>query len=334
MSLLVKSRTNKLTVNMFYKFHFFASCIVILDLPTNIPLQPIYGNILEDANVKLNVLRLDLIDSIAGGNKLFKLIFNLDEVLKKRVKRIVTFGGAFSNHIAAIAEVRRQYPEIEITALIRGEATEGLSVTLLRAQAAGAEIVFISRQDYRDFRNQENYYKIYKKYGDCIIIPEGGSNVEGVVGSSLIGNYIPESTNHVFLPVGTGTTLAGLALSPNGNFDITGIAVLNGSSFLTTQVLDYIQDAQNTSKHFNTNIRVNPLNFEINTNYTFGGYAKLNNQLIEFVQHFSKAHLIPIEPIYTGKMFFGLFDLIEHKKFKPGSNILAIHTGGLQYLGN
>lgn len=307
---------------------------MILDLPSSVPLQPIYGNGLDDAKVKLSVLRLDLIDPIAGGNKLFKLIFNLDEVLKKRVKRIVTFGGAYSNHIAAISEVRKYYPEIEIIALIRGEAIDGLSITLLRAQSAGTEIVFVSRKDYRDYRNPDNYYKIYKKYGDCTIIPEGGANVEGIIGSSFIGNYIPENTNHVFLPVGTGTTLAGLALTPHGNFDITGVAVLNGSDFLTTQTLSYIHDAQNSSKTFSSNIRVEPLKFEINNNFTFGGYAKHNDQLKEFTSSFLMDHLIPIEPIYSGKMFYGLLDLIAKNKIKAGSNIVAIHTGGMQYLVN
>jgi 1-aminocyclopropane-1-carboxylate deaminase len=309
------------------------SCIVIFDLPSNVPLQPIYGNRLDDAKIKLSILRLDLIDPVAGGNKWFKLIYNLDEVLKKRIKRIVTFGGAYSNHIAAICEVKKQFPEIEIIALIRGEESSPLNITLSRAQAAGAQIIYVSRQDYRDFRNPDNYYKIYKKYGDCTIIPEGGANVEGVLGSSLMGNYIPPNIDHVFIPVGTGTTLAGLALSPKGNFDITGIAVLNGKDFLTTQTLSYIQDAQTTDKNFDTLIRVEPLKFEINCDYNFGGYAKSNEELSLFVQAFSSDNLIPIEPIYTGKMFFGLMDLIVNNKFKAGSNIVAIHTGGMQYLG-
>ena len=308
--------------------------MVIRALPSIIPIQPIYHKNLDDANVKLSVLRLDLVHPITGGNKWFKLIFNLEEVLKKRVKRIVTFGGAYSNHIAAICEVRKQFPEIEIIALIRGEDVSPLNITLSRAQGAGAQIVFVSRQDYRDFRNPENYYKIYKEYGDCAIIPEGGANVEGILGSSLIGNYIPPNVDHVFIPVGTGTTLAGLALSPKGNFDITGIAVLNGKDFLTTQTLSYLQDAQTTDKNFDTLIRVEPLNFEINCDYTFGGYAKSNEELNLFVQAFSSNNLIPIEPIYTGKMFFGLMHLIANNKFKAGANILAIHTGGLQYLGN
>jgi 1-aminocyclopropane-1-carboxylate deaminase len=308
--------------------------MVIRTLPSIIPIQPIYHKNLDDADAKLSVLRLDLVHPITGGNKWFKLIFNLEEVLKKRVKRIVTFGGAYSNHIAAICEVRKQFPEIEIIALIRGEESLPLNITLSRAQEAGAQIVFVSRQDYRDFRNPENYYKIYKEYGDCAIIPEGGANVEGVLGSSLIGNYIPPNVDHVFIPVGTGTTLAGLALSPKGNFDISGIAVLNGKDFLTTQTLSYIQDAQTTDKNFDTLIRVEPLNFEINCDYTFGGYAKSNEELNLFVQAFSNNNLIPIEPIYTGKMFFGLMHLIANNKFKAGANILAIHTGGLQYLRN
>jgi 1-aminocyclopropane-1-carboxylate deaminase len=308
--------------------------MVIRTLPSIIPIQPIYHKNLDDADAKLSVLRLDLVHPITGGNKWFKLIFNLEEVLKKRVKRIITFGGAYSNHIAAICEVRKQFPEIEIIALIRGEESLPLNITLSRAQEAGAQIVFVSRQDYRDFRNPENYYKIYKEYGDCAIIPEGGANFEGVLGSSLIGNYIPPNVDHVFIPVGTGTTLAGLALSPKGNFDITGIAVLNGKDFLTTQTLSYIQDAQTTDKNFDTLIRVEPLNFEINCDYTFGGYAKSNEELNLFVQAFSSNNLIPIEPIYTGKMFFGLMHLIANNKFKAGANILAIHTGGLQYLRN
>ncbi len=298
---------------------------MILDLDTFQPvIKDVFHPILQQHKISLKVLRLDLVNPLTGGNKWFKLKYNLEEAKKLGKTTLLSFGGPYSNHIAALASIGKEQG-LKTVGIIRGELHHH-NPTLNRAKENGMHLVPCGFEEYRSYRNPKNWTELNIQYPDAFIIPEGGSNKLGLEGCKLIAKLIPENTIHVFLPVGTGTTMAGLICGSEGRFLINGVAVVKAKEYFDIEICKMIQD-DCIGKDDPL-----PTNYFLHHDFTFGGYAKKDTLLTGFIDEFGGENLLPIEPIYTGKMFYALINLVSNGYFKQGDSIVAIHTGGNQYL--
>lgn len=274
--------------------------------------------LLEEKGVELAIKRLDLIHPLISGNKFFKLKYNLEEAVNKGYKSILTFGGAYSNHIQASAAATKLFG-LNSIGLIRGEETLPLNPTLDFAQSQGMKIEYVNRADYRRKNETEFLDELKKKYPNCFIIPEGGTNSLAIQGTAEILEEGDKDYSDIILSIGTGGTFTGILKSLQPNQKALGISSLKGS-FINKEISELLKKNQ---------ILANG-EWEINTAYHFGGYAKYNQVLIDFIWEFYESFGIVLDPIYTGKMMFGIWDLIKKDQFLKGSKVLAIHTGGLQ----
>lgn len=254
------------------------------------------------------------------GNKWRKLKYNLYEAADLGHETLLTFGGAFSNHIAAVAAAGRLLG-FRTIGLIRGEADAANNPTLAKAQDYGMELHFLTRTMYREKNDPAFRQKLTHQFGEVFILPEGGSNELALKGCEELADEIvlqsgTKLPDVVCCAAGTGGTMAGLIRGFGGKTHLMGFPALKGS-FMTAAVQDFLPQAD-------------PGNWSINSDYHFGGYAKHSPQLIEFIRKFHQQHQILLDPVYTGKMLFGVFDLIEKGHFAAGSTVLAIHSGGIQ----
>jgi 1-aminocyclopropane-1-carboxylate deaminase len=286
---------------------------------SDIPLQQIDDSITSKYGVKLYMLRTDLNHPFISGNKLFKLKYNLEEAKKQNKDTILTFGGAFSNHIAATAAAGKEYG-FKTIGIIRGDKSEILNPTLEFASKQGMQLYYISREEYRNKHTADFINSLNEKFSNFYLIPEGGANILGIKGCIEITDLIDVPFDVVISPCGTGTTLAGIILSLKKNQKAIGFQVLKGENYIRNEVENWIRQYGEAEKS----------DWEINENYHFGGYAKRTEELIRFVETFERENGIPLDFIYTGKMTFGIYDMIKKGHFKRGETIVAIHTGGLQ----
>jgi 1-aminocyclopropane-1-carboxylate deaminase/D-cysteine desulfhydrase-like pyridoxal-dependent ACC family enzyme len=291
----------------------------------DIPLVQIKDEITENYEVKLYLLRTDLNDPFISGNKLFKLKYNLEQAVKENKKSILTFGGAFSNHIAATAAAGNKYG-FKTIGIIRGEETLDLNSTLKFAQEQGMELHFVSREIYKlkedpfFFTEASFSDSLIHQFSDSFLIPEGSANILGIKGCKEITDHIKIPFDVVCCPCGTGTTFTGIILSLKKNQSALGFQVLKGKGYLKGEVESWLNkfDSAGNGK------------WEMNEEYHCGGYAKRSPELIGFISDFEIKNNIPLDFIYTGKMMYGIYDLIKKKYFKKGETIVAIHTGGIQ----
>ncbi len=284
-----------------------------------IPLQPINDAVTKKHDVSLFVLRLDLNHPHISGNKLFKLKYNLEEARKQGKNTLLTFGGAYSNHIAATAAAGKE-AGFKTIGIIRGEEHEELNPTLKFATDCGMQLFYVSREDYRNKNIQSlSNYQIIKS-SNYYLIPEGGSNELGVLGCKEITKNIPIDFDIVCCPCGTGATLAGIVLSLKDNQNTLGFQILKGENYIKSEVDNWLNKFNFITQN----------KYNINESYHFGGYAKVNPELKEFIKQFEKENNIPLDYVYTGKMMFGIYELIKKGNFEKGETIIAIHTGGLQ----
>lgn len=283
----------------------------------NISLDKVITNGNVKQNLSLSILRLDKIHIDVSGNKLFKLHYFIKECLQSSHKTILTFGGAYSNHIVATAFLCNQ-KGLQSIGIIRGEPPPTLSPTLIRCKQFGMRLKFISRDLYRNsVCNAEMIAAFKQEFGDFTMVPEGGYNPLGAKGASLIMDIINEyNFSHVCTAVGTATTLAGLLLNRNINQEIIAIPVLKN-----------MMDIPERLKHLGVDNNYTP---NIFVDYHFGGYAKHTNDLIDFMNTFYVETKIPTDFVYTAKMMYGIYDKIKEGYFTDGSNIVCLHTGGLQ----
>jgi 1-aminocyclopropane-1-carboxylate deaminase/D-cysteine desulfhydrase-like pyridoxal-dependent ACC family enzyme len=274
-----------------------------------------YQSINLPYSVHLDIKRLDLIHPQISGNKFFKLKYNILEAQKQGLTRILTFGGAYSNHIAATAYAAHLFG-LKSVGIIRGEelATQPLNSTLANAQKLGMQLHFVSRNEYR-LRNDGNYLQqLHNQFSETFIIPEGGTNDLAVQGcQEILSQSDLQNYDVICCAVGTGGTISGLIERSSLHQHVLGFSALKGD-FLKQDIMQW------TKKQ----------NWSLTDAYCCGGYAKTSPELLAFIQKFEEQHAVPLEPIYTGKMMFGLFDLIKNNYFPEGTRILAIHSGGLQ----
>lgn len=266
-------------------------------------------------NYICSVLRLDKMNAWYGGNKYFKLKHNLQKFYSGNFTSIISFGGAYSNHIFSLAAIGKELG-IKTIGYIRGFEPNKLTSTLAFAKECGMELVSISRTDY-SLKNQEVFIDtIQQKYPNCLIIPEGGSNELGIEGCKEITGEITIDFDYIIVACGTGSTLAGIVGGLKHHQTAIGISVVKGADTLSFIVLNTNPNKEN--------------NFKVLFDYHFGGYAKKSVLLEQFVSNFYKENNIPLDMVYTAKAMAGLFDLIDKKYFEPQSKILFVHTGGLQ----
>ncbi len=264
--------------------------------------------------ITLSVLRLDEIHPVVSGNKIFKLQHFFNTV--KKHKTIITFGGAYSNHLVATAYVGKE-KGLQSIGIVRGEQPTVLSHTLQQCLQYGMQLKFISREAYAQKEDAAFISQLHSEFNNCTIIPEGGYGKIGALGAAGITSLIPKNTyTHICTAIGTGTTLAGILQKP-GNATIIGVPVLKGLTDIEQRIAF-------------CNGSVNIQQFKIFNDYYFGGYAKKTPELITFMNSLWHQHNLPTDFVYTAKLFFALFDKIKNNYFKPGSHILALHTGGLQ----
>ncbi len=285
------------------------------------PISKIEDPLIKDSGIKLFIKREDLNHPELSGNKWHKLKYNLITAKEKGYGTLLTFGGAYSNHIFATAAAGKLFG-FKTIGIIRGEEHHPLNPTLSFAVSMGMKIHYVNRKSYREKNSSEFIKNLREKFGKFYLVPEGGTNKLAVKGVSEIISNIDIDFDYVCCACGTGGTLAGLVTGLNGRKKALGFSVLKGGSFLLNDVEKLIYES--VEKKYN--------NWDINLDFHFDGYAKINSELIEFVQRFQKITSIPIEPIYTGKLLFGVYNLILNQYFGNGNNILVIHTGGLQGL--
>jgi 1-aminocyclopropane-1-carboxylate deaminase len=265
-------------------------------------------------SISLFIKRDDLLHPHISGNKFRKLKYNLVAAKAQNKTKLLTFGGAFSNHIVAVAATGTEFG-FETVGLIRGEelATQIDANPILKfARDCGMELEFISRENYRQKNDPALLLHWQKKYGDFYLLPEGGTNDLAIKGCEEILSAANQF-DFICCAVGTGGTISGLINSAQPNQKIIGFPALKG---------DFLQEDIRNFTHNK--------NWELCSDYHFGGYGKITPELIRFMNDFNAQHQIPLDPIYTGKMVFGVLDLIQKKYFPEGAKILLIHTGGLQ----
>ena len=293
--------------------------------------EPIINKI-QFQNFEIDVLRLDLIDPEVSGNKWFKLKKNIKKARQDEQKTIITFGGAYSNHIAATAAMCKVI-KLNSIGVIRGEQTEILNPTLQTSKEKGMQLYFVDRETYSKKDSVEFKKHLANKFGPHYLIPEGGNNKEGILGCMEI--LKPEwDYEYIFCACGTATTYSGLIASAKPNQKIIGISVLKGDNKLPSQAREQLQNFFSDQKfEINGNEELEKPQIEnnlITNNYCFSGYAKKDEPLINFKTEFEKEYTIPLDHIYTSKLFYAVFDILKANKIKPGSKILIIHSGGLQ----
>ncbi|MDF2450195.1 MAG: putative D-cysteine desulfhydrase [Bacteroidota bacterium] len=269
-----------------------------------IPYSPIINQI-SYKNYKIGILRLDLIHPDVSGNKWFKLKYNLEQALKENKNTIITFGGAFSNHIAATAAACK-LAGLNAIGIIRGEELASLNPTLAFAQEKGMNLIFVTREEYSQKKDHGYLQRLRYMYPEAFVIPEGGDNHLGQKGCEeiLTSDLFEYST--IFCATGTGTTFRGLSKTLLPHQHLYGVNVLK-YEFIS-------EDKQST----------------VLNNYHFGGYAKHTDTLLNFKSWFEKEYQIPLDYVYTAKLMYAVFDLINENKINQRNPILIVHSGGLQ----
>ena len=251
-----------------------------------------------------------------SGNKWWKLKYNLEEAVKQGHSTLLTFGGAYSNHVYATAAAANELG-LKSIGIIRGEETLPLNHTLSFAKSKGMQLQYVSREMYRTKTEQNFIESLHPTVGNFYLIPEGGSNELAVKGVAEFAQNLGNDFDYLCCAVGTGGTLAGLILGTSKEKEVLGFSVLKGGEFLNEEVNKFLHEKIKRD-------------WRIITNYHFGGYGKISSQLTSFIQQFNDKHQIRLDNVYTGKAMSGIFDVINKNIFPKGSTILFIHTGGVR----
>jgi 1-aminocyclopropane-1-carboxylate deaminase len=290
---------------------------MLLDI-SSIEINKLTNKLFDEKQISLSIVRLDKIHPVISGNKLFKLHYFLKEALESDHKTILTFGGAYSNHLVATAYACK-IAGLKSIGIVRGENPLQLSYTLQTCSNDGMQLKFISRNEYSQKGSDEFIKKLISEFGECVIVPEGGYHPLGAKGAALIMDILQgRSFTHICSAVGTATTIAGLLLAAEEDQRIVSIPVLKGMRDIKERILFLTEDKG----------KLNQL--MVLDEYHFGGYAKYTTELIDFMNNIFEQYRIPTDLVYTAKMLFAIFDSIKKDIFPKGSKIACLHTGGLQ----
>lgn len=271
--------------------------------------------ILFPKSISVTIKREDLLHPVVSGNKFRKLKYNLLQAKAENKETLLTFGGAFSNHIAAVAYAAQEQGFRSVGVVRGDELNEKIdsNPTLQFAKECGMQFEFVSREAYRHKTEASFVEELKAKFGDFYLVPEGGTNALAIKGCQEILTEEDAKFDYICCAVGTGGTISGIINSALSHQKVLGFPALKGN-FLQDEIRIFAEND----------------NWELINNYHFGGYAKINEELVHFINQFYKDTKIPLDPVYTGKMVFGVLDLIQKDFFPAHSNILLIHTGGLQ----
>ncbi|MEM6377138.1 MAG: pyridoxal-phosphate dependent enzyme [Bacteroidota bacterium] len=291
------------------------------------PLQRLRSPRLEAAQVDCWVKRDDLLNLPVlnnafafSGNKWRKLKYNLLAAKQTGKQKLLTFGGAFSNHLAAVAAAGYQF-DLDTIGIVRGEKPLTLNPTLRFVESCGMQLVFVSRTEYRQKNTPDFQAELKKRFGDFYLIPEGGTNAEALKGTAEMGIEILEQLDivpdEIRLCCGTGGTAAGLIQGLAGKSYVKGYSVLKGD-FHQAEIQSLLTATPALQ------------NWQIHTDAHCGGYAKTTPELLHFIRHFAMENGIFLDPIYTGKLFFAFWKDLENDQLKAGTKIILVHSGGLQ----
>jgi len=295
---------------MYFKSEALQSLFFVLICGMNQPVLIDFPN-----NIRLTVKREDLLHPHISGNKFRKLKYNILQAKADGKTCLLTFGGAFSNHIAATAAAGKEYG-FNTIGIIRGEELADKideNPTLSFAKDCGMRLEFINREAYRNKTDTLYIESLKKQFGDFYLVPEGGTNALAVKGCEEILNNDDAAFTHVCCAVGTGGTISGIINSALPHQKVIGFPALKGAG-LSDDICKFARKG----------------NWELAEAYHFGGYGKVSQELIAFMNHFYDTAGILLDPVYTGKLFFGVIDLVNQGYFPQNSDILLIHTGGLQ----
>tara|TARA_R110002110_G_scaffold66978_1_gene182936 strand:+ start:20057 stop:20980 length:924 start_codon:yes stop_codon:yes gene_type:complete len=285
---------------------------------SNLPGGPL-GD-LPDAHVAL--LRLDLGGGLAPGNKAFKFAEILDTAQRTGVTRLVSFGGPWSNHLHAVAAVAK-LAGMDSVGLVRGADGPHLSAMLQDAQGWGMQIVPLTRARYRRRNEPQFLAAIQREYSPCLVIPEGGASAAGVRGCMAIASHVKSAMpdgGRVVVPVGTGTTLAGVVAGLDNRYEVAGVTALKGAADLSSRVHTALEPFAGG----------NLARWYLLDDFDCGGFARVTPELRQFLQRFEQRHALLLEPVYTAKMLFAVYQLLHSGEWSPSEPVLALHTGGLQ----
>ncbi len=289
------------------------------------PIVEIHDPLIERSGVRLLIKREDMNHPFVSGNKWWKLKYNLEEALRLGHKTLLTFGGAYSNHIYATSAAAHELG-LKSIGVIRGEESKVLNRTLAFVKGKGMRLHYVSREDYRKKSESLFVEALRERFGDFYLLPEGGTNSLAIQGCSEFAKVFlaPISFDYLCLPVGTGGTMAGIVKGLEDRRRVIGFSSLKVGSFLHTEVRNLLGTE--------SNIRLD--NWQIETDYHFGGYGKNTPALMEFISSAWKQHHLPLDPVYTAKMMFGIYDMIARGRIESSSTVLMLHTGGLQGNGS
>ena len=292
--------------------------------PCHLPVDNIQSQWITEGGVNVDMLRLDSLHPDISGNKWFKLKYHIDFAQKNNYSGLVSFGGAWSNHIHAMAAAGREL-NISVTGIIRGEQSETLSDTLIDAMNWGMKLAFVSRKDYRLLQLPERSEELYQRLGELarnyLIVPEGGSGERGVRGCGEIlsmGGINSSDYDEIWLPVGTGATATGIIRSVNNQAFVRAIAVLKGAGWLNDAIKRQLPSGLQR--------------WQVECDDHCGGYARATRELLAFLEAFHQETGIMLDHVYTGKMLLALKRKVQKGELQSGCRILLIHTGGLQGL--
>jgi 1-aminocyclopropane-1-carboxylate deaminase len=285
------------------------------------PFERLILPVFMNAKVEVIVKREDLNHPFISGNKWWKLKYNLQKAMNSGFDKVLTFGGAYSNHIYATAAAASELG-LQSIGIIRGEQTLPLNSTLNFAQSRGMHLRYVSRESYREKNDLTFVEQLENEFGKFFLIPEGGTNDLAVAGCSEFAKtqLASQDFDHFFLPVGTGGTMAGIICGFEGKKSITGIPVLKGGEFLEHDIRLLVKN--NSGKNYG--------NWQLLTSYHHGGYARVSDELERFIVNMKVEHNLPLDHVYTGKLVWAVVQEALAGNFKKGEKILILHTGGLQ----
>lgn len=280
-------------------------------------LQQLHSTFFEAKELGVYMLRLDEIHPLVSGNKWYKLKYVIDAMKQSGKSSLLTFGGAYSNHLLATAAFAKEngFKSIGVIRGIHGSIKETSTITNCRA--LGMDLQFISRASYGQKEERDFLTDLQQKYPDAFLLPEGGANTSGQRGAAEIADFIPEDTSLVCLPVGTGTTLIGIRKALAIDIPILGFTAMKGGTYLQVVMDEHLSKFQQRA-------------YALMTEYSYGGFGKRSPSLLSYMKNFQETHDIRLDLVYTAKMMMGMDDLAVQDFFPKGSKIVAIHTGGLQ----
>ncbi|KJV07486.1 1-aminocyclopropane-1-carboxylate deaminase/D-cysteine desulfhydrase [Methylocucumis oryzae] len=279
------------------------------------PLIQVHDKLFSQHRIELWLKRDDLLHPVISGNKWRKLKYILNHALQSGCNELLSMGGAYSNHLHALAYAGYQLG-LSTQAYIRGEEPQSHNATLNDLSQWGMQLHFISRSAYKNLRNYKNWQDLPGIQRHQYWIPEGGSTSLAMAGVAELAQELPADVHYLCVPCGTGITLAGIIKHIDNKANVIGFAACKNADTIISDLQTWLTPAH----HY----------WHLNLDYHLGGFAKITPELIAFMQQIEQQTGIPLEPIYTGKMLYGIYDLVRRNYFPAGSKIVAIHTGGLQ----